>query len=626
MGENPWLLGLNIPMLFQIEAFVDTQDPLGGPMFKAVDFDWNNLITRPDPFGCKDHTVQFYESEVFLSESVCHFITKGLALGEAVIIIATGDHHHAFKMELAKQGCQFTLPVNSGQLIFLDAHEVLSRITIGGVPNPLLFQAVVGRLIGKTLESFTRIRAYGEMVDILRTDGNLKGMIQLEQQWNELSKSRSFSLLCGYQMEGFSENGHSNAFQAVCEAHSHILPSESYIGLTQSGEQLRRVAYLQRQANSFQCELKRRYEVEEALRQAEAFKSLIIESSRDCIKVLDLSAKLLFINKWGMETLEISDFGLIQGSYWIDCWMDEDKVAAKQAFSAVVGGRAAEFTGYFPTTQTKIPKWWHVVLSPILDSEGNVWRVLAVSRDITEQKLMENELRQAIAARDEFLSIASHELKTPITSLKLQAQLQQRRFDRNDASLVTRKSVGKLLDTTNRSVDRLSRLVDDMLDISRITHGKLHLEFEEIDLSFLVREVVDRFDEALRNAGCRYRVITDCAVTGKWDRYRLEQVITNLITNVMKYSAGKPVEISVTSDDSASAVISVRDEGDGISKENLERVFQRFERAVSPSTISGLGLGLYISRQIVTAHKGKIWAESELGKGATFFVRLPRLV
>lgn len=582
------------------------------------------LLARSVPATCKDHIVQFYQTDAFLSEAVAHYIRTGLDLGEAVVIIATTAHLSAFTEELSRVGCRVDGARASGQLLFLDAAETLAQLLVDGMPDWNRFRLIVGGIIETMQTRFASVRAYGEMVDILRSAGNAAGMVCLEQYWNDLAASMTFALLCSYNSDAFSDDTQATAFDAVCKAHSHVLPAEPYLRLRSVDAQMREIASLQREAGALKSELKKRQTAEAALQRSEHFKNLIIESSRDCIKVLDLEARLLFLNRAGMAALEVTDLAALQGRSWLDFWSGDDKRSATQAFEAAKAGESKKFTGFCPTMRSKTPKWWDVVVSPIVDEAGQVTTILVVSRDITEHKLMELELRQAVRARDEFLSVASHELNTPITSLKLQVQMQQRRHAKNDPTLFDSERVGKLLDVTNRSVGRLAKLVDNMLDMSRISHGKLHLECTQIDLGVLAREVVDRFDDELSQAGCPYRLTVDNALMGMWDPYRLEQVIANLLTNVIKYAPGKPVEISVTAAD-GNAVLVVRDHGVGIAEASLERIFQRFERAIAASNVSGLGLGLYISRQIIKAHNGKMWAESELGQGSTFHVALPLL-
>jgi PAS domain S-box-containing protein len=233
------------------------------------------------------------------------------------------------------------------------------------------------------------------------------------------------------------------------------------------------------------------------------------------------------------------------------------------------------------------------------------------------------ELVRAIRARDEFLSIASHELKTPLTSLMMQVQLRARALARGKLSDFAPEVLARTLPSDVRQVDRLTRLVDDILDVSRISTGRFMLSFgEPVDLAASVRDVLERSAAALATAGCAATLDAPEPVRGRWDRGRIEQVVLNLLTNAWKYGRGKPIHCAVRSSGDR-AVFSIRDEGIGISAVDQKRIFQIFERAISKDEVSGLGLGLYIARRIVEAHGGTIGVESEVGKGATFTVELP---
>jgi signal transduction histidine kinase len=224
--------------------------------------------------------------------------------------------------------------------------------------------------------------------------------------------------------------------------------------------------------------------------------------------------------------------------------------------------------------------------------------------------------QEAVRLRDEFLSIASHELKTPLTSLGLQADSLDMSAGRAAPEVVQRKA-----GVIRRNVDRLTRLVSTLLDISRIGEGELALEIEDVDLGDLVREVAARFEEEAAHAGCELRVDA-VAVRGRWDRFRLDQVVTNLVGNAVKYGPGKPVTV-VLRQVEGSARIDVTDHGIGIPREAQERIFGRFERAVSDRNYGGFGLGLWIARRVVEALGGEVSVESEPGHGATFTIVLP---
>lgn len=232
------------------------------------------------------------------------------------------------------------------------------------------------------------------------------------------------------------------------------------------------------------------------------------------------------------------------------------------------------------------------------------------------------ELNEAVRARDEFLSIASHELKTPLTTMKLQLQVRLRRLAAKDLTRFTPEGLARMLNDEHRQIQRLTHLIDDMLDISRIHGGKLSLVPESLELCALVQEVVTRLSENIADQGVEFRLDLDPPVVGEWDRFRIDQVITNLITNALKYGAREPIVVSVALS-SGGALLQIRDEGIGIPLHDQSRIFQRFERAIGASSVSGLGLGLYICKHIVDAHGGSISVESTPGKGSLFSVWLP---
>ena len=241
-----------------------------------------------------------------------------------------------------------------------------------------------------------------------------------------------------------------------------------------------------------------------------------------------------------------------------------------------------------------------------------------------ELKKTQIELEKAVQIRDEFMSMASHELKTPLTLLKLHSQMRKRSLLRGDASAFTLEQLRKIFDSDEKQLDRINHLIDDMLDISRISSGNLSMRLERFDLCDLVQGLVERNSDLFVSADCSVQIEACESAFGNWDRFRIEQVIMNLLTNAMRYGAKKPILVQVNTTLSG-AQITVRDQGRGIAKENHARIFQKFERAAIGSGISGLGLGLYIVKQIVEAHHGSIRVESELDQGATFLVELPLL-
>lgn len=267
--------------------------------------------------------------------------------------------------------------------------------------------------------------------------------------------------------------------------------------------------------------------------------------------------------------------------------------------------------------------------------QGRRVRVAAV-RDITERKRAEQELElllrqeqaarsaaeDAVGLRDEFLSVASHELRTPLASLHLgvQSLLHMMRLPSGQAP--DPAVLQRTLEVAGRQTERLSRLVNDLLDVSRLQAGRLVLEREELDLVALAREVLEHSEPQLSAADCPVAYSAGEPVVGRWDRSRLDQVLANLLSNAAKYGASEPVEVTVRAQAGRATVV-VRDHGIGIDPARQEQIFERFGRAVSSRHYAGLGLGLYIVRRIVEAHGGTISVDSDLGDGATFTVELP---
>ena len=371
-----------------------------------------------------------------------------------------------------------------------------------------------------------------------------------------------------------------------------------------------------------------RRRAEEALRTSQELLRAIIDSSTAIVSVKGVEGSYILVNRRFEELFGITREAIVgKSDYDV---LSREHADALRAFDqrALLAGTALKHEEVVP--QDDGAHTYLTIKFPLRDAAGVPYAVGGISTDITERKkleaeralLLEHEQRARAAAeaavrmRDDFLSIASHELYTPIAGLKLAVQGMMREPTTLPAG------AARLAGMAERQCQRLVRLIGDLLNVARIQAGKLELELGDVDLRALSQEVVEHFEVELKQAGSTVIWRADAPVVGKWDRARLDQVVTNLVLNAIKYGRGKPIEISVGVEGEMAKLV-VADRGIGIDASCAPYIFERFERGVSAQHYGGLGLGLYISRRIVVAHGGSIRVESQLGAGAAFIVDLP---
>lgn len=283
-------------------------------------------------------------------------------------------------------------------------------------------------------------------------------------------------------------------------------------------------------------------------------------------------------------------------------------------------------TNFFETTKTKRPMFFEA------SYEDNYYSVqsypqkdggIAVFfRDMTEKKKAEKKLEDALATKNEFISIASHELKTPLTALQLQVEMAKRVLDMENSEGLSPEKVKAIIDRTHKDVLRLSRLVDDMLDVSRINTGKFNMSYEYFNLEDYIEEFLERATTGLPNFTKLTKISVNAPVIVRWDRFRIEQVILNLFTNAIRYGGNSAIHFTVTAG-GGYAYIKVKDHGPGIPKKDHKKIFERYERVNHDRVKDGFGLGLYLCSEIIKNHQGLIKLESAVGEGATFELQIP---
>lgn len=558
---------------------------------------WAQALSEPSR-----HIAQLYRSRAFLADAVGLYLAEGVRRGESCLVIAIPEHSEAIQAAMARHGVQPSELIAAGRLAIYEAERVLSDLIDGSRLDRTRADRVLAGLLDE-LSAKAPLRAYGEMVMQLWRTGNAATAIELEQVWNKLLATRPVSLLCAYQLDHVGATF--SSFSEVCKEHAVVLPSEQYLELAPA-DRLTTAARLEHEARE--------------ARAREQFINSIVDSTQDCIKVLDLDARLLYVSKGGMAALELCDFESARGASWLDFWEGADRTAAIASVEAARRGETTQFVGYFPTMVTKQPRWWHVVVSPVRDADGGVHQILAVSRDITDRKQLEVELRHSIEARDQFLSIASHELRTPMTSIQLQLQMARATFAKSGTLPPDR--LARLLDLSMRQLRRLGSLVESMLDVSSIQAGRLAVSRAPADLSQIAATAYERLRDQLEAAACTVTLDLAPELPGNWDADRIEQVVENLLANVIKYADGSDVTLT-TRRSADGAQLVVADRGPGVPADKQCAIFERFERVGSRRSIGGLGLGLFIAKQLVEAHGGRIWASDTHGGGATFTLDLP---
>jgi signal transduction histidine kinase len=391
---------------------------------------------------------------------------------------------------------------------------------------------------------------------------------------------------------------------------------------------------------------------------AEASKALF--ASLDCDANLASLARLLALELKALCAVEVAEGA---GRRLVACAhqdAEKDELARRlwdrwNAGAGVARGSAAVMRSGEPEVHTEVPEAWQpaaldgargagpdVALRSLLVvpmrsprrtfgaialASGEPGRFRAEDLELTEEigrragiaienSRLYREAQEAVALRDEFLAIASHELRTPLTALLLHLQSAVRRRA-SDEHLVAK------IDRAIASGERLSTLIKSLMDVSHISAGRFALEKEDFDLASAVREVAERYRANAAHAGCELTVRADPAIHGRWDKLRVEQALGNLLSNAIKYAPAKPIDVRAW-EEPGLALVCVADAGSGIRESELSRIFERFVRGQSARHLGGMGLGLYITRQIAEAHGGALDVANGDAGGAHFTLRLPR--
>lgn len=605
----------------------------GGRPLLAEARPWSEgLLDNP---STGDHVVQFYEDDEFLLDAVARFAAAGLTAGEPVLILASEPHRAAFARRLRRNGANLDAAVASGQLRTLDARETLLRFMVGDQPDWGRFRATIGPVLEAcraATRADARVRVFGEMVDLLWRTGNRAAAIRLEALWNELARQQSFTLLCAYSMGNFYMPGDGELFDKVCGLHSHVIsPGDGVARIVRSLEtELEQRKQLERVLRG---ELRGRAVTagameEKSAQDAERFR-LLVESVKDyAIFMLDVDGRVISWNV-GAERIKGYRAEEIVGQHFSRFYPRED--VSKCEMELEVAARDGRFEDEGWRVRKDGTRFWaNVVISRMLDRNGGLVGFAKVTRDLTHRRQLEDEqvaraaLERVLAEqkkteelRERLIGIVGHDLRAPLSSIVMGSEMMLKRGMLSAAD-------GKVAARIARSADRMSKIISQLLDFTRARlGGGISIDPRAMDLADVCDEVIAEVETAHPDRTVLFDAAGD--TRGVWDRDRLAQVVSNLIRNAIQH--GKPdgpIHVQLGSGGDA-ITLRVHNEGPAIPQDLLPSLFDPFRRQRTHTAASdeGLGLGLYICREMIRAHGGQIAVQSSEGAGTTFTVRLP---
>ena len=463
------------------------------------------------------HAVQFYETDEFLFEAVARFLEPGLESDDRILVIATEAHRRGIAQSLDHALVEEA--VASGRLLFVDARETLAEFMVGDSPDADLFRDTLARLVAprEGARPGVRTRAFGEMVDLLWRDGNAQGALRLEELWNEAGKGHSFALLCAYVMGHFYKERESARFMHICQAHTHVIPNQTF-GLLDGDARLREIALLQQRAHQLENELEHRKELEGALREALRERSRVEEELRT---------------------------------------------------------------------------------------------------SVTREREARTQAEASDAFKEVFLAILGHDLRNPLNTVLTTARLMTMRREVAPESQ-------KRLDRIVASGVRMQRMIEQLLDVARARlAGGIPIErSDERELAPHVERIVD--EVRIAHPARSIEIVADGPCVARVDVDRFEQLVSNLVGNAVTHGhPGEPVRVELAKR-SGMVCLTVHNGGAPIEPARLPTLFDPFTRGEPHAAgAHGLGLGLYISERIVSAHGGKIAVTSSAEGGTQVEARIP---
>ena len=568
-----------------------------------------------------DHHVQFYETHEFLIENLSAFAAEGLASGEALIVIATQRTRAQLARELNQRGVEVLGLQAVGQVLLLDARQVLETLLTNGMPDAGKFAREVGGLVGQAQVRFGKVRAFGEMVNLLWADGDAAATIALEQLWNGLAEQYSFSLMCGYDMHHFHDLAHDPVFQEVCDVHSHVFPAQDFAlnASADSAAQQRVIVALQQQARALQAEIAERKRVERTLQAT--LQQLSIERARFEAVLKQMPAGVIIVDRDERVVFENAQLARLLG--YSSAAPDPAAQGASVPYRAALE-RALKNgeTVSVEETEYRQPAGGRVVLEisavPIRDDAGCVLAAVARVADVSARKQVEAERIKSSKLESVGLLAAgiAHDFNNILTAILGNVSLAK--------LLLPSDAVADVLTQAEQAAVRARDLTQQLLTFSK---GGAPIRKAGSMAAFLQESV----SFALRGSNARLALdIAPDLWAAVFDAGQMGQVFNNLLINaVQAMPNGGTIAITAANTVVAAnnpqgltpgryVIVRVTDEGVGIPAEHLTRVFDPYFTTKK----TGSGLGLATAYSIMRRHDGYIGA-CNAAVGACFEVLLP---
>jgi PAS domain S-box-containing protein len=562
-----------------------------------------------------EHSVQFYSEDSALIDELGRFIGSALQSGDAAIVIATEPHRQQLAQRLKDRGLDVAEALQQGRYVELDAVNTLSRFMQNGRPDATRFTAAMGDLIERTRAAAgedRQVAAFGEMVDLLFTEGKAEAAIRLEQLWNDVSQAHGLYLRCAYSMRSFGDSEQSEAMLRICGEHSHVIPAEEYAEVSPEKHPARKIAHPQRDTRPLATD-------PNGAGKATTMLAAIVESCDDAVASKDLNG---IVTSWNASAERIFGYKadeIVGRPITLiippELHQDEQRILDK-----ILAGERLE---HFETVRlTKSGRRIHVSLtiSPVKDATGRVIGAAKVARDITERKNTEEALRRAekLAATGQLAATIAHEINNPMQALT------------NLLSLLSYKSsldedTRRVLSLAEAEVNRMAHITRQMLSFYRESSVPVRTKISE-----MMEDILALFVTRLRSNHIRVERRYEFAEEIEAFPMELRQLFANLLANAMEaIGKGGQIHLHVVPAHEWSNLqrrgvrVVIADNGPGISRDLRKRLFEPF---FTTKAEKGTGLGLWVARGIVAKHGGSIrWRSSTRPgrSGTVFSVFLP---